>query len=91
MGHDLLDLTFRAERAFAIRMPRDWMTRHGVGKNGHDATLGQFHELLLELCREQNVTPPAESWREVTRIVADATGAEGVTPDTTLKEVAPYG
>jgi hypothetical protein len=91
MGLDLLDLTFRAERSFAIRMPRDWMTRLGVKKDGDDATLAQFHGLLLELCREQNVAPPAESWQVVTRIVGDATSADDVTPDTRLKEVAPYG
>ncbi len=94
MGLVLIDLEFRAEDAFKIRMPDTWYERVGIHTAGDDATLAQFHGLLLELCREQNVDPPADSWNVLFEIVADATGIKQkhLTPGTWLiKDIAPNG
>jgi hypothetical protein len=94
MGFILLDLTFRAERAFNVRIPRRWVERLGIRRDGDDATLEQYHEFLLELCREQNVVPPETSWRVLIRVIEDASGADqkDLTPSTRLiKDIAPYG
>ena len=91
MGLDLMDMTFRAERSFKIRMPNNWVERLGIVKREDDATLEEFHRLLLHLCSEQQVEPPENSWDLVVKIVEDATGFDEPKPTTTLREVAPYG
>ena len=89
MGLNLLDLTFRTERAFKIRMPKDWGER--LGHVEDDRTLEQFHRLVLELCSEQQVQAPQNSWDLIVKVVGDATGFEDPKPTTTLREIAPGG
>jgi hypothetical protein len=49
MGLALLDMTFRTEKAFKIRMPKDWPQQLGInwGDGGKDATLAQYHAFIL--------------------------------------------
>jgi hypothetical protein len=94
MGFVLLDLTFRAEKAFKVRIPRGWHERLGIREEGGDATLAQYHAFLLELCREQGVEPPGDSWQLVVGVVQDASGAkrEKLTSTTKLiRDIAPCG
>ncbi|MDB5297068.1 MAG: hypothetical protein JWO31_3051 [Phycisphaerales bacterium] len=90
MGLVLLDVTFRAERAFGVRVPRDWHERLDIRKDGDDATLAQYHAFLLDLCREQGVEPPRESWRVLLGLVEDASGEANFGPETRLiQDIAP--
>ncbi|HEX8910794.1 MAG TPA: hypothetical protein VF796_00445 [Humisphaera sp.] len=94
MGLDLFDLLFRSERAFGVRIPRGWQERIGVRRHEDDATLATYHAFLLDLCREQGVTPPAESWQVLLSVVEAATGADPATvgPETRLvRDLAPFG
>jgi len=63
MGFVLLDMTFRVERAFKVRIPKGWHELMGMSwqDGGSDATLDQYHEFVLGLCREQGVNPPSDS------------------------------
>ena len=93
MGFVLLDLTFRAERAFKVDVPAGWHERLGIRTAGDDATLAQYHELLLALCREQGREPPPDSWGMLLGVVEDAVGSrDDLTPASLLlKDIAPHG
>ncbi len=96
MGFVLLDLTFRVERAFKIKMPKDWPLQLGLSSEEpkSDATLLQYHRFVLQLCGQQNVAPPADSWAVLTRIVGNASGlyAEEITTETKMIEhIGPCG
>ncbi len=94
MGMILLDVEFRAERAFHIRIPRQWPEQLGIRADGGDATLADVLELLLRLCREQKVAPPKDSWPLLVRVICDVTGAKetDLTPETLLlRDIAPFG
>jgi hypothetical protein len=94
MGFVLLDITFRIERAFGIRLPKGWPDQLGIvwDEGGNDATLAQFHDFVLRLCREQDITTPVESWPMLVQIVEDATGmgTDEITSDTKIvRDIAP--
>ncbi len=94
MGFVLLDVEFRAERAFKIRIPRRWPEHLGIRRDGDDATLKDMHEYLLRLCQEQNVVPPEDSWSQLLDVIVDASGADitDLGPDTQLiRDIAPFG
>lgn len=94
MGLVLLDLTFRVEEAFKIRIPKTWFEDLGLRNAGEDVTLGRYQLFIEQLCREQGVEVPADSWGKLHKCVVDANGMDEdeVTPETWLiKEVGPYG
>jgi hypothetical protein len=94
MGFVLLDVEFRTERAYKIRIPRGWPEQLGIRGGGDDATLKDMHEYLLRLCREQNVVPPEDSWLRLLDLIVDASGADiaDLAPDTKLiRDIAPFG
>jgi hypothetical protein len=94
MGLVLLDVEFRAERAFKIRVPRRWPDQLGIRDAGEDATLKDLHAYLLRLCQEQNVVPPEDSWSRLLDVIVDASGANmaDLGPDIQLiRDIAPFG
>jgi hypothetical protein len=94
MGMILLDVEFRAERAFKIQIPRQWPQELGIRQAGDDATLADMLAFLLRLCREQNVAPPEDAWSVLIKVVCAASGAEiaDLTPETYLvRDIAPFG
>ncbi len=96
MGLVLLDVTFRVERAFGIRIPRDWHNDLGLSWKGDkaDATLSQYYHYILRLCREQNSPLPPDSWSLLVDAVQDASSLERekVTGETRLiRDIAPGG
>jgi hypothetical protein len=94
MGMILLDVEFRAEWAFRIRIPRGWPEQLGIREAGDDATLKDMHEYLLRLCREQDVAAPEDSWSRLLDVICDASGANvaDLGPETQLiRDVAPFG
>jgi hypothetical protein len=96
MGMVLLDMTFRVERAFRVRVPKGWHEQLGISwqDGGSDATLGQYHEFVLRLCKEQGAVVPAESWPMLIRIVEDASGLDRaqITPETRIvHDIGPMG
>jgi len=97
MGFVLLDITFRVERAFKVRVPDAWtegLVGIAWGKAGNDATLAEYHAYILELCRVQNVPPPTESWPILVGVIVDATGLnpDRITPNSKLiRDIAPSG
>lgn len=93
MGMVLLDVEFRAGRAFGIEIPRDWPAQL-CGDAGTDATLAQTLEYFLQLCKEQSIEPPADPWRVLIEVIEDASGtdARDLTPETQLvRDIAPHG
>jgi hypothetical protein len=94
VGFVFLDVQFRAERAFKIRIPRRWPEQLGIREAGDDATLQDLHEYLLRLCREQNVVAPADSWSRLLGVIVDASGADiaDLAPGSQLlRDIAPFG
>jgi hypothetical protein len=96
MGLVLLDYTFRIEKAFKIRLHRDWW--FGTAKLdwqlGSDITLGELDQLLLRECRNQRVEPPSDSLSLLCRLACEARGLDPseVTADTkVVADIAPDG
>ena len=76
MGLVLLDMTFRVEKAFRIRVPKGWHQQLGISwkDGGSDATLDQYHQFIQRLCHEQGAAVPADSWPMLICVVEDASG-----------------
>lgn len=75
MGLNLLDFTFRVEREFKIRFPRDWHRDFwDAVKRGEDMSLEQFHGVVLALCAEQHVMPPENG---IAILIREAEGTTG--------------
>jgi hypothetical protein len=94
MGMIVLDLQFRFEKVFKIRIPRGWLAEIGIREAGDDATLAEIEQYLLRLCRDQNVVPPQDSWKILVGVVVEATGIKlkDLTPETQLvRDIAPFG
>jgi hypothetical protein len=91
MGLVLLDVTFQVEKAFRIQLPREWPERLGVRTAGDDATLEEFHTMVLQLCQEQRVPVPKGSWLKLAKIAERAACFKNPLPSTTLREIAKYG
>ncbi|HEV2296232.1 MAG TPA: hypothetical protein VGR35_20475 [Tepidisphaeraceae bacterium] len=73
MGLDLLDFTFRIEKAFKIKVPRDAYDRLPT-RIPFEATAGEMHDWIAQLCVEQGVAPPPSSWNRVKKVLVDVTG-----------------
>ena len=88
MGIDALDIVFRLEKSFGIKVPRgrlfwtDEQRRRGEDPPG-DVSVGEIHERLSGLMREQNLPVPGDSWERVRDCVA---GALGVRPEEVRRE-----
>jgi hypothetical protein len=96
MGMVLLDMTFRVERKFHIRIPKNWHEQLGLSwRDGNtDVTLRQYHEYILKLCDQQGALAPAESWSMIVKAVEDASGLDRskITADTMLiRDIGPTG
>ena len=88
MGIDFLDIVFRLERSFAVKIPRGrlYWTREQVNRGDFpntDPTAGEIHARMCELLREQNRPVPSESWQRVCRCIGDCLG---IGPDTIRPE-----
>ena len=73
MGLDLLDFTFRIEKAFRIKVPREAYDRLPK-RNPFEATAGEMHDWVAQLCAEQGVQLPPSSWNRVKKVLVDVTG-----------------
>lgn len=71
---DLLDFTFRVERAFGIKVPRDAYDRL-PRRTPFDVTAGEVHDWVVRLCAEQGVKVPPSSWNRVKIALVDVTGS----------------
>lgn len=94
MGLILLDLTFRVEHAFKIRIPRNWPAQLGLKVPGDDVTLGQYLEYIAKLCEEQGVDVPDDAWSRLRKIASDACTIDErkLSRDTRLiEDIAPNG
>ena len=91
MGITLLDVQFQVEKALKIRMPKEWPQRLGIVTVEADATLEEFHQMVLEMCGEQGKTVPADSWKLIAECVTCATGIEHPLPSMTIREIARDG
>jgi hypothetical protein len=70
---DFLDFTIRIEKAFSIKVPRGTFDRLPK-RVPFDATAGEVHDVLVELCTHQGVAIPPSSWNRVKKALADVTG-----------------
>jgi hypothetical protein len=70
---DLLDLTFRIERSFGVKIaPGDYDRL--PGRVPFEATAGEIHELVVRICIERGVEVPWSSWNKVRKALAEVTG-----------------
>lgn len=73
MGMDLLEFTFRVEKAFGIIVPRAAYDRLPK-RNPFEATAGELHDWVAELCAGQGVRLPPSSWNRLKMVLVDVTG-----------------
>ena len=73
MGFDLLDFTFRIEKAFQIKVPRQAYDRLPK-RMPFEATAGEMHDWVAQMCAEQAVKLPPSSWNRVKKVLLDVTG-----------------
>ena len=73
MGVDLLDFTFRIEKTFQIKVPREAYDRLPK-RIPFDATAGEMHDWVVGICADQGVEVPFSSWNRVKKILMDVTG-----------------
>ena len=82
MGIDALDIAFRLEKSFRVKLSRedsDYM--YGRGKPRHEQiepTAGEIHDRLCELLKRKGVGPPADSWVRVQTCIAEGIGRRGL-------------
>lgn len=72
MGVDWLDLTFRLEKRFDIKITRadfEVLDQEISAKRGHlklpDVTAGEIHDWIVALCQSKGVKKPHSSWTRV--------------------------
>ncbi len=83
MGLELLDMTFRAEKRFRVKLElRDFVRIAELRKN-QDLTAGDFHDWVCHACGVQSAPVPSDSWEIVQAIITEATGVD---PDEIRKE-----
>lgn len=69
MGMDLLDFTFRIEKAFSINV-----SRHAYDRLPKRIPFEATDDWVAQLCKEQGVELPPSSWNRVKRVLVDVTG-----------------
>ena len=77
MGLDLLDLTFRLEKAFQIKLPKGSLIEEVWDRDRRDLQAGKIHKQLCKMLEEQGRSVPFSSWHRVKVCIA---GAVGVSP-----------
>lgn len=68
MGVDWLDVAFRLEKSFSIKIRRGDTERlipQAFVSKPMGVRCGELHEMVLKLCGEQNVPAPSSSWTRV--------------------------
>lgn len=79
MGVDWLDISFRLEKSFNVKIARSDTERllaHAVipGKTG--VRCGDIHDMVVELCVEQCRVVPKSSWTRVKLCIMHGCGAK---------------
>jgi acyl carrier protein len=78
MGIDALDIMFRLEKKFAIRIPRGrifWSSEQRQLKQlsmKQTVTVGEVHQRICELLAEMKLPVPDDSWNRVIECVGGA-------------------
>jgi hypothetical protein len=69
---DALDVSFRLEKQFGIKIGRfDWDRIPCHGKP-IDTTAGELHDWVVRPCVEQNIPVTHSSWHAVKKVLAEA-------------------
>ena len=74
MGLDILDIIFRAEKAFGVKIHRGDIERLIGDRRPGEFTAGQFHEYLCQRCRDSGIPVPWSSWHRGQHVLVDALG-----------------
>lgn len=77
MGIDALDIIFRLEQAFDVKIMRGRVysseeVNSGFKSPAGDVTVGEIHQRICDLLREMKLPVPQDSWRRVTQCIGDA-------------------
>jgi hypothetical protein len=76
MGLDFLDITFRLEKAFSIKLPRGWHEGMPFTTTPKfDLRAGDLHDHVCHHLRRANRPVPHSSWTRVKLVLANALGA----------------
>jgi hypothetical protein len=76
MGIDTLDIIFRLEKAFGIKIPRNVLFEESWDWRRRDVRVGELHEQLCRRLREAGRPVPHSSWHRVKVCVAESLGVE---------------
>jgi hypothetical protein len=77
MGMDLLDFTFRIEKSFGLNIGQvdiDRLIRDLPDRSPLDATVGELHNWVKQLCMERGIRLPPSSWHRVQLEMAKVVG-----------------
>lgn len=74
MGMEFLDITFRAEKQFGVKLRMRDFVRLNCIPATRDPTAGELHDWICQACRAAGKPVPHSSWHRVKRIIVDATG-----------------
>ena len=80
MGIDILDINFRLEKAFSLRMPWGQLVWREQNRDKHhiriDPTVGEIYLYICEMLRGKEIPIPEDSWDRVVRCISDALGVD---------------
>jgi hypothetical protein len=74
MGLDSLDIAFRAERQFGVRLGPADLDPILRTRTRPDMTAGELHDLIVAKCASAGRAVPFSSWGRVKVILTDALG-----------------
>jgi hypothetical protein len=88
MGIDFLDLEFRLERAFEVKLARTWIESAGDPAR-RDVQVGRIHAHVCTVLRNAGRSIPHSSWHRVQLCVAQVVKVPPATvrPESWLKEL----
>lgn len=76
MGIDTLDIIFRLEKRFDIKIPRNMLFEEPWNWRRGDLQVGQLHEQVCSRLKQLGWPIPRSSWHRVKLCVAESLGVE---------------
>src|SRR5690349_3013879 len=82
MGIDALDIAFRIEKSFHLKISRAEMDFiYGADKPRHEQVepkAGEIHDRLCELLKRKGMDIPEDSWQRIQKCIAEGIGFRGL-------------
>ena len=75
MGLDDLDIVFRLERQFAVKLTLADLGKKFLQRTPPDLSAGELHDWVVAQCVTEGKSVPHSSWRRVKEVLLDAIAA----------------